>query len=218
VTINHARFMTLTDLNAMLRLQLEHFGFLPLWELLDAALEGQDSMTVNSTLGIGFEWRSGAVHTSFQTFDYWARHGAGAEEPTERMNLAASYADWTREVRQYLTTLNAHGLDVVFHDPDDGSLLSGSYLVEDGLSRPGSRRTAVTEHSYGELGTVAISLVDGESVRNFYPLCAGGLNEIHAEIRRRVPAGHTVSFPGSLLYDPETRRLVADTRKASDTH
>jgi hypothetical protein len=38
ISINHARMMTLTDLNAMLRMQLDHFGFLPLWELLDAAL------------------------------------------------------------------------------------------------------------------------------------------------------------------------------------
>ena len=30
----------LTDLLAMLRLQLDHFGFLPLWELLQAALDG----------------------------------------------------------------------------------------------------------------------------------------------------------------------------------
>ncbi|NOR20589.1 MAG: hypothetical protein GQ538_10935 [Xanthomonadales bacterium] len=38
VSVNHARFMTMVDLNAMLRMQLQHFGFLPLWELLDAAM------------------------------------------------------------------------------------------------------------------------------------------------------------------------------------
>jgi hypothetical protein len=38
IVVNHARFMTVTDLNAMLHLQLEHFGFLPLWQLLDTAM------------------------------------------------------------------------------------------------------------------------------------------------------------------------------------
>ena len=32
IASNHARFMTMTDLNALLRLQLEHYGFLPLWD------------------------------------------------------------------------------------------------------------------------------------------------------------------------------------------
>ena len=218
ISVTHARLMTLTDLNAMLRIQLEHFGFLPLWELLDAALDGQDQLAVKSDLGVRFEWRDGAVHTPFQTFDHWARNGAGADLPAERQALAAAYSDWTREVRQYLTTLRAHGLDVVFHDPVDDSVLEGTYLVEDGQARPGERQSALTEHSFSELGTVAISLVEGESVRNYYPLSAGGLNDIHADIRRRVPAGHTVSFPGNLLYDPDTRRLVTDTRKPSDQH
>lgn len=218
ITVNHARLMTLTDLNAMLRLQLDHFGFLPLWELLDAALEGKESLKVCSENGIHLEWREGAVHTSFQTFDYWANEGGGRTEPGERQALAAAYADWTREMRQYLTTLGAHGLDVVFHDPVGGRVLEGSFFTEEGLARPGSRRAAVTEHSFSELGTIAVSMVDGDTVLNYYPLSAAGLNELHAEVRRRVPAGHTVSFPGNLLYDEETRRLVADTRKPSASH
>ena len=84
VTVSHARLMTLTDLNAMLRLQLDHFGFLPLWKLLDAALEGQHSLAVASERGMRLEWRDGAVHTAFQTFDYWANAGAGAALPAER--------------------------------------------------------------------------------------------------------------------------------------
>jgi len=216
ITINHARFMTLTDLNAMLRMQLDHFGFLPMWDLLDAALSAiSKPLAVTSDNGIRFEWRDGAVHTQFQTFDHWANLGPGSAEPAERQALTAAYLDWTREMRQYLTTLKAHGLDVIFHHPDDGSVLEGSFFTEQGLTRPGSRRTAVTEHSFGELGVIAISVVDGDTVYHYYPLSAAGLNDMHNEVRNRIPPGHTISFPGTLLYDEETRRLVTDTRQSS---
>lgn len=219
ITINHARLMTLTDLSALLRMQLDHFGFLPLWELLDAALDGNtEALLVTSDAGIRFEWRDGAVHTTFQTFDHWASKGPGSAMPSERQALAAAYLDWTREIRQYLTTLRAHGLDVFFHHPEDGSVLEGSFFSEEGLARPGSHRTAVTEHSYGELGIIAMTVVDGDTVQHYYPLSAAGLNDMHAQVRSLVPAGHTISFPGTLLYDEETRCLVADTRQASDHH
>jgi hypothetical protein len=219
VTIPHARFMTVTDLLAMLRLQLDHFGFLPLWDLLDAALAGTDGpLAVESARGHAFEWRDGAVHAAFYSFDRWARSGPGAALAAERQALAAGYAEWTRELRQYLTTLNAHGLAVVFHHPDGGGALEGSFFEESGLDQPGSRRACVTEQSYGDLGTIAVTVVHEDAVRHFYPLTPAGLNDIHDHVRRLIPAGYTVAFPGSLLYDENERRLVADSRAPSSTH
>ena len=216
IEVTHARLMTLTDLNAMLRMQLDHFGFLPLWELLDAALSGREEpLRVHDEGGGEFEWRDGAVHTTFQTFDYWATRGAGSGLDAGRQALADAYSNWTRTVRQYLTTLGAHGLDLLFHGPDDGALLEGSFFTEKGLDIPGSRRTAITEHSFSDLGVIAVTLVEDDEVLNYYPLSASGLNDLHAEIRSRVHAGHTVSFPGTLLYDEDQRRLVADTRMPS---
>jgi len=89
VTINHARLMTLTDLSALLRLQLEHFGFLPLWDLLDAALAEQvDALTVTTPAGQRYQWRDAVVHVDFQTFDHWANEGSGANLPAGRLALA----------------------------------------------------------------------------------------------------------------------------------
>jgi hypothetical protein len=218
IEVTHARLMTLTDLNAMLRMQLDHFGFLPLWELLDAALNGREEpLQVSDEGGAEFEWRDGAVHIPFQTFDYWATRGAGAALEAGRQALADAYSGWTRIIRQYLTTLGAHGLDLVFHRADDGSPLEGSYFTETGLDLPGSRRTAITEHSFSDLGVIAVTLVEDEQVLNYYPLSASGLNDLHADIRARLHAGHTVSFPGTLLYDEDERRLIADTRMPSDS-
>lgn len=210
VTVQHARMMTLTDLRAMLRLQLDHFGFLALWDLLDAALaEREETLVVESAHGIPFEWRDGAVHAPFQSFDYWANRGAGASRPAGRRALAESYAEWTREVRQYLTTLNAHAVPVRFFHPESGELLRGTWFSEAGP--PASDKSVcVTEHSFGELGTLAVSVVEDGAVRHYYPLKPAGLNDIHAHIQQVIPHGHTVAFPGDLVYDEDSRKLVAD--------
>ena len=116
VSVNHARFMTFTDLNALLNLQLEHYGFLPLWELLDAAIcSPSGKLEVSTPAGLRFRWQDGAVHSFFESFDWWARYGGGAEKVAEDQHLQSAYADWTREYRRYLTMLSAHGVTVLQH-------------------------------------------------------------------------------------------------------
>jgi len=215
VSIQHVRLMTLTDLNALLHLQLEHYGFLPLWELLDAALnKPEQAMTVATSGGKPWEWRDGAVHTAFETFDYWAGEGMGAGLPASRMALAAGYAQWTRELRQYLTTLRAHGLTVQLHLPGSLEALEGSFLSDASPAMAGDQDCTVTEHSFDDLGTIAVTAVRDGRVENFYPLRPRGLNEIHALLRDCAAGGHTVAFPGTILYDEATRRLRPDASSA----
>jgi hypothetical protein len=211
ICVNHARLMTLTDLNAMLRLQLDHFGFLPLWELLDAALSGRDgALRVNTPSGKTLEWRDGEVHAVFETFYYWAREGGGAGLPAARLALAGGYGDWTREMRQYTTTLRAHGVAIRFHPPGAGPALAGTYFSESSDAAPQDGDPAVTEHSFGDLGTVAVTAVVGDRIENYYPLRPRGLNDIQARLREVVRGGHTVAFPATILYDEQTRRLRPD--------
>ncbi|MDT8322040.1 MAG: hypothetical protein RQ826_16105 [Xanthomonadales bacterium] len=212
VSVNHARFMTLTDLNAMLRLQLEHFGFLPLWELLDAALsESPEILRVETPSGQVYEWKQGAVHTAFQSFDYWANCGGGASSSAERQQLAGGYGDWTREARQYLTTLRAHGVTMKFHRPGEaGERLDGTYFVEHSQARARPTDSSITEHSFGDLGTIAVTVAQDERLENYYPLSPDGLNDIHSQLRSTVKIDRTVSFPGNILYDERTRGLKPD--------
>ena len=212
IGIRHARFMTLTDLNAMLRMQLEHFGFLPLWELLDGALHDPDAvLAVAGATGQRFELRGASVYAEFQSFDYWAGHGAGATRSAARQQLASEYADWTRELRQYVTTLAAHGLPVRFHLPGRSDPLPGSWLQEPAVKAPRPHDAAVTEHSFGDLGTIAVTVVADGRCDHFYPLTAQGLNDIHEHLRNRIPEKHTVAFPGTLLYDERERCLLPDS-------
>jgi hypothetical protein len=217
VTLRHAQLMTLTDLNALLRLQLENHGFLALWELLDAALSAADEpLNVTTSGGHPWQWRNGAAHTVFETFDYWASAGSGSQLPAERLALAEGYAGWTRELRQYLTTLRAHALDVQLHLPGQDQAVSETFLSErsDAAAEPDA--CVVTEHGFDDLGTIAITLVRDGRIENLYPLRPRGLNDVHAFLRDLVPGGHTVAFPRTILYDEDTRRLRPDTSCVPD--
>ena len=92
--------------------------------------------------------------------------------------------------------------------------LEGSFFAEPSGTTQGGGDATITEHSYGELGTIAITSVNGDCIENYYPLCPQGLNDVHSYLREHLPGTQTVAFPGSILYDERTRRLVPD----SSTH
>jgi hypothetical protein len=216
---NHARFMTLTDLRAMFRLQLEHFGFLPLWQLIDAALEQSGiPFSVEPSAGSVFSWRDGAVHTEYQTFDHWAQKGPGKAVEPYRGKLAEGYANWTRQIRQYLTTLRAHGVNVLFHLPGEEAVLNGHYLVESAAAVPLESDTSVTEHSFAELGTVCVSHAHNGRLTHYYPLSPQGINEIHSAIRKCSLAEAVIAYPGSILYDEKSRSLMAESVRGQVWH
>ena len=212
VAVNHVRFMTLTDLRAMLKLQLEHFGFPGLWELLDAAIEqAVDPVSVIASGGQLFDFRDGSVHCRFETFDHWARHGGGSALDKE-MDLAEAYAEWTREFRQYVTTLDAYHVPLV-HTPADTQhmMIEGDYLVEVSDHVPVGGESEVTEHSWGDVGVISVSVVDGARQFNYYPLSASGLNALHQAIRTRGLGPGGFSFAGKVIHDRDTRRLLPDS-------
>ena len=211
ISVNHARFMTITDLNALLRLQLEHFGFLPLWELLDAAMAPHDGvLEVSTPAGLRLKWQNGAVHSFFESFDWWATYGSGADKPATDQQLQTGYVDWTREYRRYQTMLSAHGVKVSQHLPGlEDAEISDSFLVEESTVSPGQTAATVTEHSADDLGTVAVTVVKGDRQMNFYPLQASGLNDLHRFIRNQGYSGD-VAFPGRICYHESTRQLIPE--------
>jgi hypothetical protein len=213
IKINHARFMTLLDLNAMFRLQLEHFGFLPLWQLLDAALNARtEPVEVGLENGQVYNWRDGAVDTEYQSFDFWSNSGGGREMDSYRGKLAGGYADWTRVTRQFLTVLQAHRVPFRFYLPTQaGKPLEGSYFVEKTATQVRPGRAEITEHSFAELGTICVTLIKNGRQENYYPLTSEGLNDIHRAIRDNGSSDRTVAFPGSILFDESTRCLLAES-------
>lgn len=215
IKVNHARFMTLTDLNAMLHLQLEHFGFLPLWDLLDAAINASRlPIESEGRGGQVFEWNGEAVRARFETFDYWATQGSGRSCEDDIAALSRGYVDWTREYRQYLTTLQAHAVPIEQYVPEaPGQVLQKSFHIEVSRNHPEPSSAQVTEHSADDLGTVAVSVVSKDKQLNYYPLQARGLDRLHAAISESLGKAEAVSFPGALQVDAVSRCLVPDRMK-----
>ena len=182
-----------------------------MWELLDAALAERPSpISVTTPTGQTYQWHDGAVHTVFETFDYWANRGAGADLPADRLALAEAFGGRVREMRQYLTTLRAHGLAVRYRLPDSDTALEGTFFAETCEAAAGAPAPVITEHSLAGLGTLAITVMREDRIENYYPLEPRGLNDIHACLRERIPGGQTVAFPGTGVYDEQTRRLCPD--------
>lgn len=208
----HTRFMTITDLSAMFRLQLEHFGFLPLWEILDAAINHHvEDLTVETEHGNRFEWRNQGVYAPFQTFDYWASEGSGKHLSSYKQLLVQAYSEWTREQRQYCMTLLAHGVSVQLYLPDNlEHPLDGSFFIQEIPISANQQYAAITEHSAGDLGIVAITVIDGDRQLNFYPLKPSGLNDIHKIIQGSDYNHASTSFPGAICYDEKARCLKPD--------
>lgn len=211
ISIDQVRFMAITDLCALLRQQLEHFGFLPLWELLDLALnESGNSLEVSTPSGLRFQWHDGAVHSFFESFDWWAKHGAGAEKSASGQQLQSAYVNWTREYRSYQTTLSAHGVIVYQHLAGLGdATLDDSFLLEESTVSPGQNVASVTEHTADDMGTLAVTVVRGRRQMNFYPLQASGLNDLHRYIRDHGYSGD-IAYPGRICYDENSRQLTAE--------
>lgn len=209
IGLGHARFMTLTDLNAMFRMQLEHFGYLPLWELIDVAMAGGDGdLSLETGNGTQYAWRDGKVLVTFQTFDWWANEGAGKSDPAEPESLTRGYGEWIRELRRYTSTLAAHGVPVGFALPAgcDGEV-SRNFLYEEVAAPAVGPIASITEHSRPELGILAVTAALKEGLRHYYPLTPRGLNEIHDSVTSLELAGEGMAFPGQIETDRSARRL-----------
>lgn len=213
VAIRHARFMSVSHLGELLQMQLEQYGFLPLWELLDAAMNPPpEPLEVRTAQGARFEWRNGVVHGFFESFDWWASHGAGVTKTGQQLQTA--YAAWVRGYRRYQSVLASHDIELVQHLPGPGgATLDGSFLLEESTVTPVPDSTPVTEHSAGDMGVVAVTVVSGQRQMNFYPLRPAGVDELHRYIHTHGLGGDT-AYPGRICYDENNRQLVAETLPA----
>ena len=207
----HVSYATLADLCALLNVQLENAGLLPLWELLQHAfVEHPGSARIELPEGNRFQLQDKVVTSPFLSLARWA-----LDHPEPVPERTAGYLRWTQLQRQYATALDAYGLAVqqgVEHDQAAGA--TAGWLRETARDRSdtvhGPAALVVTEHSHPALGIVAYSadLRDeaGGLLRrdHYYPLRADALEPLlgHLEalaaaarvpMRTLRPGGVTVS-------------------------
>ncbi|MBK8181878.1 MAG: hypothetical protein IPK63_02740 [Candidatus Competibacteraceae bacterium] len=199
-------FATLSDLCALLRVQLESNELLPLWSLLEHVwFERPGILPITLDAGNRFMAQKDDVHTLFYTFDDWAQFGPGRHLPAA--DLGNAYRNWMRAQRQYTLALALYGLHVrwvlanpqleaaLAHSEGESTVaafreipcLSGDFLVESifqNHSEHPERQLLITNQADSELGTLAYTVTSldaaGQLLRleHHYPLQPQGLKVV----------------------------------------
>ncbi|HRN62959.1 MAG TPA: hypothetical protein PLF73_10910, partial [Luteimonas sp.] len=113
--VEHARYLTVHDLAAMVALQYEHLGLAPLWPLIETALL---SPAAEALLDAPPEpllrYADGEVRMALFAPATWRARYQPALEDRER--LQRLYGHFETRQRQFTAVLEAHGIDLVFVD------------------------------------------------------------------------------------------------------
>lgn len=122
--IEHARYLTLHDLAAMMALQYEHAGLGALWPLLETALLSPDREAwLDAPPEPLAHLAGGEARIALFTPQAWrARYAADAAPDCER--LERRFAQFQARQKQFAAVFGAHGIPVNFvhcdagHDPE----------------------------------------------------------------------------------------------------
>jgi len=110
VKIEHARYLTLHDLCAMIALQYEHAGLAALWPLIETALlsPGREACLDAPPEPLLY-WRAGEMQMAQLTPTQWqSRYAAGLDaDAGQRL-----HTHFKARQRQFISVLAAHALDV----------------------------------------------------------------------------------------------------------
>lgn len=112
--IEHARYLTVHDLAAMMAMQYEHAGLKNVWPLIETALLAPDEIcwcdAMPEPLAL---YRDGEIHMTLLDADDWQSLGYCADEISpERCEFL--FAQFEMRQRQMAALFQAHGLEVTF--------------------------------------------------------------------------------------------------------
>lgn len=112
--IEHARYLTVHDLAAMMAMQYEHAGLKNVWPLIETALLAPDEIcwcdAMPEPLAL---YRDGEIHMTLLDADDWQSLGYCADEISpERCEFL--FEQFEMRQRQMAALFQAHGLDVTF--------------------------------------------------------------------------------------------------------
>ena len=162
--VEHARYLTRTDLCALCAVQLEHAGLGAAWSLIEAALFGPGDETITTLAGQRVDFTAGRVTLPTPRYVDYAS------------DADASLLDALREVRQYAALLDAHGIPFATADGP-----SNEPWIETVSSPHASTERAIFAHHSTELGTIALTLAgrDGDhwrAIKHAYAATRSGLD------------------------------------------
>lgn len=116
--IEHARYMTVHDLAAMLVVQYEHVGLAALWQLLWTALQAPESEDwLDAPPEPLIHYTQGVARIGEFELEGWQRHyqpDAPGGTPEERQKLERQFKFFQARQRQIAAVLGVHGVTVAF--------------------------------------------------------------------------------------------------------
>lgn len=126
--VEHARYLTVHDLAAMMAMQYDHAGLGPLWPLLETALlqpDGEEWLDAPPEPLIHYS--EGEARIALFSPNAWHQRYApeapcGTEECREKLNRR--YQHFEARLKQIAAVLGAHGVPVTFVHCDDGEARS----------------------------------------------------------------------------------------------
>jgi hypothetical protein len=113
--IEHARYLTVHDLAAMMAMQYEHAGLQALWPLIETALLAPERETwLDASPEPLLRYADGKVRMAQFDLDAWRRHDAIERERNGPLDDDARrrYGYFQARQRQYRAVLQAHGIDL----------------------------------------------------------------------------------------------------------
>ena len=112
--VEHARYLTLHDLAAMMALQYEHAGLAPLWPLLEAALLApMQAERLDAPPEPLVQFADGEARIALFSPAAWhARYAAAALDDGNQ--LERQFEHFQARQRQFAAVLGAHGVPVTF--------------------------------------------------------------------------------------------------------
>jgi hypothetical protein len=116
--VEHARYLTVHDLTAMMAMQYDHAGLAPLWPLLETALlepDGEQWLDAPPEPLVHYADREARI-ALFTPAAWQARYAQdlACDSNESRERLARRHQQFEARQRQYAAVLNAHGVPVHF--------------------------------------------------------------------------------------------------------
>lgn len=113
--IEHARYLSVHDLAAMMSMQYAHMGLEPLWPLIETALFAPDGDAwLDAPPEPLVHYRAGEAHIALFTPDAWEAHYIGRDTGIDAEKLERQFGYFEARQRQIASVLQAHGIDVTF--------------------------------------------------------------------------------------------------------
>jgi hypothetical protein len=116
VPIEHARYVTIHDLAALMAMQYDHSGLAKLWPLIEAALlSPQSEAWLDAPPEPLARYTEGGVRIALLDSEAW-RGGGFAPSPTgeDADKLERAFEHFEARQRQFAAVLSAHGIAVTF--------------------------------------------------------------------------------------------------------